>query len=33
MNEILNTEEWSEELEALVAASQHHKLLLENDFV
>ena len=33
MNEILNIEEWPEELDALVAAPQHHKLLFENAFV
>jgi hypothetical protein len=29
----LNIEEWPAELDALVAAPQHHTLLLENDFV
>ena len=28
----LNTEEWPEELDALIAAPQHHKLLMENEF-
>ena len=32
-DEILNTEEWPEELDALNAAPQHHKLLMENEFV
>ncbi|MBL0105857.1 MAG: hypothetical protein IPP52_00790 [Ignavibacteria bacterium] len=31
--ENLNTGEWPEELDALVAAPQHHKLLMENEFV
>lgn len=31
--ENLNTEEWPEELDALAAAPQHHKLLMENEFV
>jgi hypothetical protein len=28
-----NTSEWPMELDALVAAPEHHKLLMENDFV
>jgi len=27
------TEQWAEELDALIAAPQHHKLLFENEFV
>jgi len=30
---ITNTTEWPDELDALVAAPEHHKLLMENDFV
>ncbi len=26
-------EQWPDELDALIAAPQHHKLLLENEFV
>jgi len=29
----LHAEKWPEELDAMVAAPQHHKLLMENDFV
>ena len=32
-NDIVHTAEWPEELDALVAAPEHHKLLMENDFV
>ncbi len=32
-DENLKTIEWQEELDALVAAPQHHKLLMENEFV
>ena len=32
-NDILNTAEWPDELDALVAAPEHHTLLMENDFV
>jgi hypothetical protein len=32
-DEKLNIEEWPEELDALVAAPQHHKLLMENELV
>ena len=32
-DEISHHEEWPEELDAMVAAPQHHTLLLENDFV
>ena len=28
-----NTKEWPDELDALVASAEHHKLLMENDFV
>lgn len=31
--ENLNIDEWPAELDALVAAPEHHKLLMENDFV
>jgi hypothetical protein len=32
-DEISHHNEWPEELDAMVAAPQHHKLLLENNFV
>ena len=32
-NEFSHTEEWPEELDAMVAAPRHHKLLMENNFV
>lgn len=32
-NETSNLYEWPDELDALAAAPEHHKLLLENDFV
>jgi|SRR3954468_5488176 hypothetical protein len=31
--ETLRNKEWPPELDAMIAAPQHHKLLLENDFV
>jgi hypothetical protein len=33
MGEGMNTNEWPTELDALVAAPQHHKLVFENEFV
>ncbi|PWT74661.1 MAG: hypothetical protein C5B59_10690 [Bacteroidetes bacterium] len=32
-NETSNISEWPDELDALTAAPEHHKLLMENDFV
>ena len=29
----INKEQWADELDALIAAPQHHKLLFENEFV
>ena len=32
-NKISDNEEWPKELDAMIAAPKHHKLLMENDFV